>query len=782
MPHSVILGIPNHISFSIAIVIVGTAIAILLLVVLRHGSWMSPRWRTAASSGWLPAAILAVAATVVVAAYGTPISQTAIFGAYVTFGIALPGMLWVRLLRSRPSHISEDLTMGLAVGYCIEIATYVAARAVGAPLLFVLWPISTLVAFTAVPALRRHWRGGGTRAPIWWSWSLAVMLGYLLIYSAGTFFVSQHLTGTDTPYVDMPYHLALIGELINHVPPQIPYASGVPLAYHWFFYAEAAATSWVTGIEPVTLLYRLSGLPMFVAFVILTATAAVRLTGRSWTGPVAVAVALFDTVAAPYSWAGTPVFDTQTLSRTWISPTNLFGLALFAAIILTFIDLLQADTSVPRRYWLLSVLLVFCCAGAKASLLPLLIVGLLAVVAGVAIGRHRLHGSAAAGLVLAGVGLLLATILLYGGTTRGLVIGLDSLRSLSFVSLAGGKYAGGMSGVVMPILGLLIALVLWSFQWAGMCGLLVRHHGSPNARILLLLGICAGALGAVTVFSYPGLSQVYYLTAAAGAFGVLTAAGIAAVVPARARYFPLIVCVSVAALVGATAVVAIAAIGPANVPTLDTAHLSGVLPVIILPVLALLGVAVTAFLVLRLVAPKWPVLQGAVPLLVIAVVMGFSLPNVATVLASPINGPRLSGLAVPSDGIDVARWLRDHSDPDDLVATNLHCTSYSPLDNSCDPRSFWVSAYSERRILVEGWAYTPRTITTGAPFWDPSLFAANDAAFTDPSAAAVAKLRDAYGVRWLFADLTRASSDSIGRYADLRYREGDFAVYELRGP
>jgi len=163
---------------------------------------------------------------------------------------------------------------------------------------------------------------------------------------------------------------------------------------------------------------------------------------------------------------------------------------------------------------------------------------------------------------------------------------------------------------------------------------------------------------------------------------------------------------------------------------------------------------------------------------------------VATVLASPINGKPLSDLTVPGDGIDVARWLRDHSDPDDLVATNVHYTCYPGhytcdprhytcyprLDNACDTRSYWVSAYSERRILVEGWG------TSGTPFWDPSLLAANDMAFTDPSAAAVAKLRDAYGVHWLFADLTSADSDSIGRYADLRYREGDFAVYELRGP
>ena len=91
----------------------------------------------------------------------------------------------------------------------------------------------------------------------------------------------------------MAYHLALIGELRHHVPPAIPYVTDVPLAYHWFFYAEAAATSWATGIEPIVLLYRLSGLPMFAAFVVLTAMAARRLTDRWWTGPLAVAIALF---------------------------------------------------------------------------------------------------------------------------------------------------------------------------------------------------------------------------------------------------------------------------------------------------------------------------------------------------------------------------------------------------------------------------------------------------------------------------------------------------------
>lgn len=745
--------------------------------------------RVSASSGWLPASILALAATVVVVAYGTPLSQVAIFGVYVTFGIALPGMLWVKLLRSRASHISEDLTLGLAVGYCIEIATYVAARAVGAPLLFVLWPISTLVAFTVVPALRRHWRGDGTRAPVWWSWSLAVMLGCLLIYSVASFFAPHHLTGTDTPYVDMPYHLALIGELRHHVPPEIPYVSGVPLAYHWFFYAEAAATSWATGIDPIVLLYRLSGLPMFVALVILTAAGARRLTGGWWSGPVAVAVALFGTVAGPYQWTISPVYDPMPLHVTWISPTNLFGLALFAAVILTFIDLLHADISVPRRHWLLIGLLVFGSAGAKATLLPVLIVGLLAVLVGVVVSRHRLHQGAAAGVALAGVGLVLATIVLFRGTTGGLAIGLDSLRFMDVVSLPGSSEVAGSSRLIMEVVGLLVALLLWSFLWAGAFGLLAHRSGSrADPPILLLLGICAGGLGAATALSYPGMSQFHFLHAAAGAFGLLATAGIAAVLPARARYIPLIACVSVAAVVGAVAALTIRAIGPAKVPAVATAHLAGVMPVIILPVLALLGVAVTAYVVLRLAEPKRIVLRGAVPLLVIVVAMGFSLPNVVARLNSSMAG--LGGPAVPGDGIDVAHWLRDHSDPGDLVATNLHCFQ-TDAHNVCDARHFWVSGYSERRVLVEGWAYTTNAIASGmaagvsdrtVPFWDQPLLALNDRAFSEPSPAVLAELRDAHGVRWLFADLTAADSEALGTNADLRYLQGDFAVYELRQP
>ena len=186
-------------------------------------------------------------------------------------------------------------------------------------------------------------------------------------FSAVTFFGSHPLVGGATPYLDMTYHLALVGELRHHVPPRSRTSSTSRSPITGSSTPNAAATSWGTGIEPITLLYRLSLLPMFVAFVVLTASAARRLSPGWWTGPLAVAIALFGTVAGPHGWTAGPVFDSETLNVTWISPTNMFGVAIFAGVLLTFIDALHDDAVVTRRSWLLIAILVAAAAGRKRA-------------------------------------------------------------------------------------------------------------------------------------------------------------------------------------------------------------------------------------------------------------------------------------------------------------------------------------------------------------------------------------------------------------------------------
>jgi hypothetical protein len=150
-------------------------------------------------------------------------------------------------------------------------------------------------------------------------------------------------------------------------------------------------------------------------------------------------------------------------------------------------------------------------------------------------------------------------------------------------------------------------------------------------------------------------------------------------------------------------------------------------------------------------------------------------------------------MALTPWNIEAARWLRDHSSPDDVVATNVHCRAVR--EGRCDNRMFMVAAFTERRVLVEGWAFTPHANEDLArtfkpyeiqryvsPFWDPARLAANDLAITDPTPERLDELRDRWGVRWLFVSYRGGDAPGarLGEFADLRYKNREAWVYELR--
>jgi hypothetical protein len=148
------------------------------------------------------------------------------------------------------------------------------------------------------------------------------------------------------------------------------------------------------------------------------------------------------------------------------------------------------------------------------------------------------------------------------------------------------------------------------------------------------------------------------------------------------------------------------------------------------------------------------------------------------------NGGAYYNVAMPRSRILAARWVRDHSSPGDVLATNVHCqpvTYFQP--GVCDARSFWLSAYSERRVLIEGWLFAPRVAGVQGPFWDQELFALNEAAIADPTPQRLAELHDRYGVRWLVVEEGRdGQAEPSPRLADLatqRHREGSITVYEI---
>jgi hypothetical protein len=142
-------------------------------------------------------------------------------------------------------------------------------------------------------------------------------------------------------------------------------------------------------------------------------------------------------------------------------------------------------------------------------------------------------------------------------------------------------------------------------------------------------------------------------------------------------------------------------------------------------------------------------------------------------------------LAVGRDQIAAARWIRDHSDINDLVMTNRHCTM--PVEpKKCDSRRFVVGAFSERQMLVEAWTPTVQANELGpegrdsitVDYWKPDILALNDGFVAQPDAEKARKLED-LGVRWVMVDFTRPHAATLEPFAKERMRNGYAAVYEL---
>ncbi len=755
-------------------------------------------------SGWTPATVLYLLVVAILLRYATPPLDIAKYTAYLVYGIVLPGTLLWRALRSTPASGSrpfvEDLAGGTAVGYALELMVYLPARAIGVPLAVAFTPAIVIIVFLAVPSLRRHWSAAGTeRAPLAWSWTLA---GVLAIVFAASAVMYYRWHGLEWPwsagsYVDTLYQLALASEAKNHVPPTSPYVLDTSLDYHWFVHAQLAASSWVTGIELQVLIYRLFALPMIAAFTVLVALCAKRISGQWWAGALAAVMTFLVSSLSPYQWSAGAFYDISLLEvNLWVSPTQVFAAVLFAAAVLLMIDRLRAE-SPARGDWVLIALLLAAVMGAKATFLPLLLAGLGLVVAGGLLLHRRLNRPA---LLIGAFTLVLfafATYVMFGG---GVAHALQ-YKPLQTVRMLGALRMTGLSGgygsnlpIWLTLLITALLLVAWGVRTAGVVGLFTKRARFGDPAILLLTGISIAGIGLTLALRHPGISQTYFIRSVAPYLAVLSICGIAAMIPEDRRNWR-----TGRLLLGVAAGAGLLAWGVAwfDNPLAPSGGRKAVSIELIKPI-AVLGVVVAVGIVaLWFARRRIRALQGISIALILVAITGLGIAPTADRLYSfaqvteeawrivPVVQP--GERPMPSGGIEAARWLRDHSDVKDLVATNTHCRV--ELKGNCDNRHFWISGYSERRVLVEGWGYTPETFAESwagkgpffyLPYWDPQLLAVNDAAFQRPSKETVGALRDRYHVRWLVVDERYdPPAPGLDDVATLRFRKDDTAVYEI---
>ncbi|WP_169985768.1 hypothetical protein, partial [Microbispora sp. H10836] len=640
---------------------------------------------------------------------------------------------------------------------------------------------TTYSLFLLVPRLRRHWRRPQHQAsPLWWSWALALTMTYLLALTTATFIRKHALVwpALGNASTDMPYHLALIGELRNHMPPSVPMVAGEPLFYHWFVYAHFAASSWITGIDPLVLLFRLGMPPMLAALVILSGMVARRVIG-SWTGAfpavisaVAVgAVSLYTGAGYLFTWGG-------IADASWTSPTHAFGGVLFAPAVLLVIDLRhRGDT---RGYVLLGVFLV-AVMGAKAVFLPMLGAGLVTAVALEVATRRRPSGPTLAALGMTTSCLLFAQVVLFRGVRNGMVFDPASFAKVSWTELTGLRdqlpTMPGQVGVTS------IYVLCWVIAWGGILGLASAPRSLTRPGIALMLGMGAAGLGAAVLFGHPGRSQLFFLYGAYPYLAVISVCG-TLVLARRARVSRrMAVCSGVAG----TAVAYLITFGCGVTLPLGPGKPDGLL---YRPYALLLAVLLLAAVLLTVV---WGRLRAWALITIACTAVGMtayvharvvSAVGLATDDTHLVRGT--TEAVIPEGVATAARWLRDHSAPDDVVATNAHCRWNIP--GACDRGQSWIAALSERHMLVEGWSYTstnllrwrPGLDPERLPFWDAERLRLNDAAFHAPTAAGVRALRHRYGVRWLLAvDRLPEVNPRLGEFATLAFHSSDCSVYRL---
>ncbi|MGI5247099.1 hypothetical protein [Dactylosporangium sp. CA-139066] len=674
---------------------------------------------------WLPALTVALAVAVTLVALGTDIFDIAAYAAYSALGVVLPGTLLYRALRRDPHSLVEDLAFGTAVGLIAETAVLALCR----PALWA-WPVLVVI------LLRRRlsapeYPHRPSRA---WSWSVAAVALAFIGYLTWAFLRVNAPVPTGRPrwyMIDQLNLLAIAGDLAHHFPLAVPELGDEGLGYHWFAYAHLAAAENLSGVDLPVLWFRLD-LPALAALaVVLLAVAAWRVTGRAWAGPVAAAL-MYAVGEAGFPARAPAFFGSITAYYTWSSRSVLYASALTMPLIAVLAQVLRREHT--TRTWPLLVLLAAGVAGAKSTVLPVALAGLLCA------GPRRAWRPIA---VLAGVQAL-AVGLLYGTDGGGLTWSPFGIMA---------DFAHGRPAVIAAGLG------AYAFALgARLAGAVAIERWGPVERFLG--GAALAGLTAAVVIWHNAWGQHFFAIAGFPFGAILSARGLLRA--GRGR-------VPIAGVIGA-AVVSLLALF-AVVPHVRRPW-DAVFPVYLFGALVLVAALATR--------------TRAAALTVVLFAGGAGLPYDAAHHAN--LGTAYHVLVTPEQAAG-ARWLRAHSSPEEYVATNAHRIGTGAQAGLS--LSYWISAFSERRVLLGSWGYSPesariqsqrRRIGPVAQYWDPARLEANDRAIYEPTPERLRWLWDRR-VRWIVVD--RAQGRESPRLADQATRAwsaGDVVIYRLRPP
>ncbi len=748
---------------------------------------------------WSPAVLVAAVAVISLLRNGVAANDILAFSGYWTLTLLLPGTLIVRAIFRTDRNLVQDLTLGAITGLALEIASLFALRAFGLDDLARFWWLVPLGLFVVVPSLRRM---AFHRYEVWvnrgWAWSMAAMTTVLVMGLDLTWFHRNPLPPNGgSVHRDMWWHLSIVHELMRPGPTQVPQVAGELFSYHYNVHGHMAVASQTTGIAPDVVLFRLFLLPLVLVAVGLVAFLAGEVSRRSWAGPLAVWLTLVG-LGGGYLWA-----EFGNLSATPLrfgSPSQMLAVPFALAAAWILIALVRGSLTPWGWAWL--GLVVFVGAGSKPTVIPTLLAGTLVALVAVAVTRRRFPWSAA--IAVGGLGLVEFWMLAgRQGQMSGLTV-LGSLRlSDIFREISGDVSMRGINeGLVLDSLnstaGLTAAAVtiVWllgsqAIRLAGLVGLVYPETRRDPAAWWL-----AGALSAgwfvFFVLDLSSAGELYFLHLSLP-FGAILTSWMVVVAVDEFSLSRRLVYMGVG--LGAGAVAAIAAVSATTAAGRSDAF--GMIDRVIVPLAVVLVVGGVAFLGWRSLTRRLGI-SAAWLAVALTFVIGISLPTSIDHVASRITrwtqpvthtlNPESTEFLSPLEQEAVV-WLGENSISEDVIATNSQC---HPVREKppCNAIGFWVGGISGRRVVLEGWGYTPEAHAMHGvdgkhrnhqpPPW-PDRYALSHAAIENPTPEVIEELKQRYGTDWLVA-VRRAGpvSDLLGDLAELTYENDDVAIYRIK--
>jgi hypothetical protein len=549
--------------------------------------------------------------------------------------------------------------------------------------------------------------------------------------------------------------IAQAGEISNHGPSIFPFVAEaqVPLKYHWGAFSLGSFISFFGLVELVVSIFKTQFMLLGILyFGLLYLTG--KVIGKSWIAGIFAVILGGLTIYPTF-----PEFNDQIgLARPFISSSSMpqFTANVFAILAIYLIysyKNLRADNKVKI------IVLFFVTLSATLSKGP---VGLLIVILVLSFIIFNYKVELKNNLI----NLLLPT-------TSGFILGYTQISSNSSIEGRSGtslwlnpmatlKLLAEGYGLTLNSRSIAVFLILFIFSFASLLFVSVHMYYQKTFNLFfpLVVTILAGIVGAL-VFETWGSSQLFLLYSATPFIGVLVASS--AFYEAKDLSTEKVLLLGLG-LVGQTVLFQLFS---SFVPRSQVLRTFG------LWVLATCVIFLVAGLSARVLKKN---LSNYLLITSLSIGMFSGLTKFDQKAYSLPEHP----YSISIGTAQIAKYLQDQSNKNDLIATNRHCAG--PEENqTCTARQFALSALSERRVLLEGWSYT--TCPLSEPilnrYWKEDFWKLNQDFFINPNAQNWMAFQQT-GVDWLVVDSTRPSSPNYNDFADLIKTEGSVSLWKIK--